>query len=111
MPDAGRLDRRITIERYTSTTNSLNEEVRSWSELTTVWARRRDVGDGEKVAASQVSAHLMTRFLVRHSSVTVTVSPKDRISYDSETWNILGVKRADMGRNRFIEITAVREAD
>lgn len=109
--DAGRLDRRITIERYTSTAGSLNEEVRTWSELTTVWARRRDASDGEKVAANQVSAHLMTRFLVRHSSVTVTVTPNDRIVHDGGTWNILGVKQADMGRNRYIEITATREAD
>ncbi|MBB4185828.1 SPP1 family predicted phage head-tail adaptor [Sinorhizobium terangae] len=112
MPGAGKLDRRITIERETETgRNEVNEPVYEWTALTTVWARRRDASDGEREAAGQVGSTLMTRFVVRSSSVTRTVTPVDRLNYSDATWNILGVKETEEGRNRFIEITAIRDAD
>lgn len=109
--EAGDLDRRVTIQRSESARNKFNEPIESWSDLTTVWARRRDVSDGEKTAAAQVGATLMSRFVVRSSSITRTVIPTDRLNHDGGLWNILGVKELGEGRNRFLEITAVREAD
>lgn len=108
---AGDLDRRITIERFTSTKNEFNEPVETWAPLATVWAQRKDVSDGEKFAAGQVSSSLRSRFVIRSSSTTKTITPVDRISYDGALWNIHGVKETEQGRNRFIEITAVRNAD
>lgn len=110
MPGAGDLDRRITIQRYTSTTNDFNEEVKSWADLTTVWAMRRDASDGERVTAGKEGAFLMSRFTVRSSSKTRTVTPADRLSYDGAVWNIRGAKETQDGRKRFIEITATRKA-
>lgn len=108
----GRLDRSITIERATMTANSLNEQVATWSELTTVSASRRFVSDGEKIAAGQVTAFAMARFIVRHSDLIAGVSGKDRLIFDGRTWNIHGNKPLDAGgRDRFREITAVCEAD
>lgn len=111
MPGAGKLDRRITIERFTSTRNDFNELIETWATLATVWAQRKDVSDGEKFAAGQVGSSLRSRFVIRSSSVTKTVTPVDRISYDGALWNIHGLKESAEGRNRFIEITAVRNAD
>lgn len=111
MTGAGDLDRRITIERFTSTRNEFNEPVETWTALTTVWAQRKDSSDLTKVeylGAEQVGAFHMSRFIIRSSSVTKTVTPVDRISYDGHLWNIKGVKETAEGRNRFIEITAVR---
>ncbi|WEX07374.1 phage head closure protein [Chelativorans sp. AA-79] len=110
MPGAGKLDRRITIQRATSVPNDLNEPVKTWVDLKTVWARRTDASDGERFAAGQVGSSLTTRFVVRSSSVTKTVSPLDRLSYGG-IWNIKGVKETAEGRNRFIEITATRDSD
>ncbi|WP_085025288.1 phage head closure protein [Ensifer aridi] len=112
MPATGKLDRRITIERETETgRNEVNEPVYEWAALATVWARRRDASDGEREAAGQVGSTLMTRFVIRSSSVTRSVTPVDRLNYSDATWNILGVKETEEGRNRFIEITAIRDAD
>ncbi|RVE83343.1 phage head closure protein [Sinorhizobium meliloti] len=112
MPAIGKLDRRITIERETETgRNEVNEPVYEWTALATVWARRRDASDGEREAAGQVGSTLMSRFVVRSSSVTRTVKPVDRLSYSGATWNILGVKETEEGRNRFIEITAIKDSD
>lgn len=109
---AGTLDRRITIERKQATsTNAFNEEVVSWSPFLTVWAARHDVSDGEKLAAGSIGSFLRTRFVIRATSLSRSVTPVDRISYAGAVWNIHGVKEADRGdmRGRFIEITAVKE--
>ncbi|RVL53951.1 phage head closure protein [Sinorhizobium meliloti] len=112
MPAIGKLDRRITIEREIETgRNEVNEPVYEWTALATVWARRRDASDGEREAAGQVGSTLMSRFVVRSSSVTRTVTPVDRLNYSGATWNILGVKETEEGRNRFVEITAIKDSD
>lgn len=111
MPGAGKLDRRITIERATSVPNEFNEPVETWTALVTVWAQRKDSSDvvkTEVLGAEQVGAFLMSRFIVRSSTLTKTVSPVDRLNYDGHIWNIKGTKETMEGRNRFIEITAVR---
>lgn len=107
---AGDLDRRIVIQRATVTYNALNEAVEAWGTYATVWAKRTDVSDGEKVAAGQVGSFLMSRFVVRSTTTTRAMKPTDRISYQG-TWNIHGIKETSDGRNRFLEITAAKDAD
>lgn len=111
MPGAGSLDRRITIERDAGgAVDAFNAAAEDWQTLIEVWAGREDVKDGESVQAGQLGAFRMTRFVIRSSAVTRTVTPKDRVIHGGATFNILGVKESG-GRNRFLELTTVREAD
>lgn len=106
------LDRRITIERFVETgRNVFNEPIYNWTSVGSFWARRRDASDGERQASGTVDSFLMSRFVVRSNSVTRIVTPVDRIVHGGVIWNIKGVKEADEGRFRFIEITAVRDTD
>jgi SPP1 family predicted phage head-tail adaptor len=93
---AGNLDRRIVIERSTSTPNAFNEPVETWAPLLTVWAERKDVSDAEKMSAGQISSMLMSRFVIRSSAAAKGVKPSDRISYrifyENKPWNIFGIK-------------------
>jgi SPP1 family predicted phage head-tail adaptor len=107
MTSAQDLDRSITIERSQDVANAFNELIPTWLPVLKVRAKRRDISDGEKDAAGQIGATLMTRFVVRSSSNTRVVLPTDRISHDGLIWNIKGIKQADEGRNRFLEITAI----
>ncbi|WMW56464.1 head-tail adaptor protein [Agrobacterium pusense] len=111
MTTAQELDRSIAVERSTETENELNEPVVTWSVFVKVRAKRRDASDGEKVSAGQLGATLMTRFVVRSSTMTRKVLPTDRIRHDERLWHILGIKQADEGRNRFIEISAITSVD
>jgi len=111
MTTAQDLDRSITVERFTETSNQLNESVQTWAVLLKVRAKRRDASDGEKVAAGQAGATLMSRFVIRSSIAARNVAPTDRIHHDDKIWNIIGIKQADEGRNRFIEITAITSLD
>lgn len=111
MISSGNLDRRITIQRATASANSLNEPVESWTDLATVYAMRRDVSDGEKLAGGQVGSMLLCRFTVRSSVTMRTVTPVDRIVHEGAIWAIQGVKEANQGRYQFIEITAAKDGD
>ena len=108
--DAGRLDRQVIFQRFTSTTNDLNEAVKTWADLATRWARREDVSDSELVAAGELGASLGARFVVRKDSVTETLTPADRLTHDGATWNIKAVREPRDDRFRqFLEIRAARE--
>lgn len=111
MPAIGALDRRITVEREGETgRDEFNEPVYVWSAVATVWARRRDASDGEREASGQVGSSLVSRFVIRSTSVSRTFTPKDRLSYQG-LWNIQGIKETSEGRLRFLEITAVKDTD
>lgn len=110
MPGGGDLDRRIVIERATTTENALNEPVETWGVYAQLWARKSDVSDGERNAAGQVGSFLMSRFVVRHSPTTKAIKPSDRLSYQG-TWNIHGIKETQDGRSRFLELTCAKDAD
>lgn len=107
--EAGKLDRRITLERYTTTYNEFNEPVEAWTTLGRVWASKRDVSDRERVAAAEVSAEISTRFQIRYSSTVADLSPKDRLTYEGRIYNISAVK--EIGRREGLEISAAAEAD
>ncbi|WP_322990889.1 phage head closure protein [Hoeflea sp.] len=111
MAGAGGLDRRIVIERATVTYNALNAPVETWATYATIWAARKDVSDGEKLAGGQVGASLSSRFTVRSSSKTKAIKPSDRVNYDGSIWSIFGIKETSEGRNRYLEITCAKDAD
>ncbi|TCL89858.1 head-tail adaptor [Rhizobium sp. PP-WC-2G-219] len=112
--NASQLDRRVTVQRASMVLNAFNEEISTWMDLAKVWARRKDASDSQKIellAAGQVGSFQVSRFTVRSSTLTRSITPVDRIHHDGVVWQINGVKELDEGRHRFIEITASRDAD
>jgi SPP1 family predicted phage head-tail adaptor len=106
---AGKMDRRITIQRVTLTYDALNNPVETWAALATVWASKLDYIGSENVAAREVGAQMTTAFRIRWSNKVSDVNPKDRLSYDSKTWNIENVK--EIGRKEGLEISAIARTD
>lgn len=113
MPGAGDLDRRVTFSQPSApaSANAFNEPVAGTPTVTTVWARREDVSDGERLASGQVGAHRMSRFVVRSTTATRAITPVASLTHDGKTYNIMGIKETREGRNRFLEVTAVMDAD
>ena len=75
----------------------------------TIWASRKDVSDGEKMAAGGVMATLAARFVVRSSELTRGLTPKDALIEGGKTFQIMGIKELD--RRGFLEISAEARAD
>lgn len=107
--DAGNLDRRIQFQRATLTDNGFEQVEAFANHGSPIWASKTDVSDGERLRADQVSANLTARFVVRWSSFTADLTPKDRITYAGETFDILGIK--EIGRREGLEITAGAKVD
>lgn len=106
---AGDLNRRITLERATYTTNELNEKVPTWNTLAVVWASKKDVSDSERLAAAEVRAAITTRFQIRLSNKTADLDAKDRINFQGRIYEIFSVK--EIWRNTGLEITAAARMD
>jgi SPP1 family predicted phage head-tail adaptor len=107
MIGAGELDRRIQFQRYTMTDDGFSQ-VEAWAvHGSPVWASKQDVSDGERMRASEVSAFLNARFVVRSSVFSRGLTAKDRLTYGTTTFAIFGIK--EIGRNNMLEITAGAE--
>lgn len=106
---AGDLDRRIVIQRFTETRDEYNEPVRSWTTLATVSASYEPLSDAEVYRAGETIAEASARFVVRYSTTLAGLNPKDRLTFDGDTWQILRVK--EVGRREGLEITTKARAD
>jgi len=105
-----RLDRQITLQRGVYERNGMGELVAtSWRTLVVVWASKRDVSDGERIASAEVAAQIGTRFQIRWDSSWADLNPKDRVLSDGRTYEIVGVK--EIGRREGLEISAAARAD
>ncbi len=110
--DSPRLDRQITLQRFTSTQDSgSGEEVRVWSTLGPdyIFASKKDVSDGERVAAAEVSASITTRFQIRWDPAWSDLNPKDRLTSEGRIYDIEAVK--EIGRREGLEISASARSD
>lgn len=103
---AGKLDRRVTIQRATTASNSFNEPIETWADVATVWGQQRPNRGNERFAAQEVAGSAVMTFQIRYRS---DVTVKDRLSYDGRLWNILDVR--ELGRREATEIDAVARAE
>ena len=101
MLSIGQLDRRITIDKPTITIDDYGERIETWATLYTLWAKADwKASDRKEESQEQVNITDLV-FYVRNLGVTII--PSYRITFDSETYIIHGVKQID-GRERFLEL-------
>ena len=103
---AGRLDRRLTLQRRTLTENDYGEAVETWTDLATVWAEKIPVRGAERYAAMQTVAEVDTRFKIRYRT---DVSHLDRVVCAGTTYDVKGV--LEIGRREGWEIYATARAE
>ena len=93
----GKSDRRITVERYTTSTNAYGERVQTWSTLLTVWAELMKIeGTTERITTNQDMPVQRVRFKIRSSSDSRGIKADDRVVYNSKYYNIQGIE--EVGR-------------
>lgn len=103
---AGKLDRRITIQRLSVVgTTAMNEPVKEWIDLATVWAQALPMRGNERFAAQQIAGTAIMTFRLRYRDVQVT----DRIRYGDKVWNIKDVR--EIGRRVGLDVDCVARQD
>ena len=103
---AGRLDRRITLQRKTVTQDEYGQEIETWTDLATVWAEKRDMKGSERWQAQQKVAEVETTWRIRWRD---GITPLDRLLDGDQVYDVTGV--AEIGRREGLEITASARAE
>jgi len=101
---AGELDHTIIIDTYGTTKDAFGQEVKTWSTLATVPAKKEDMLSTSTMAveeAAQEQTKTITKFTIRYLS---TLNGNCRIKVKGEVYKI--VRIAERGRKRYQEIIA-----
>ena len=99
---AGKLDRRITIQSPTSTRDGAGQPVEAWALLATVWARVEHLRGKEPFQGQEFNAQRTSVFTIRYRT---DLDETMRIIFDGDTYDILAI--AEKGRREGLEITAL----
>jgi head-tail adaptor len=103
MLSIGQLDRRIEVQAPVYTTNSYGEETKTFEDATyTLWAHVDWKASSRKRESNEQVQGTEVIFYVRNLGVTILGTY--RITYDSKTYIILGIKEID-GREKFLELS------
>ena len=104
--NAGQLNRRLRLLRPEVVDDGFSRTEGALGEIGKVWAKKTDVRDTERVAASQHGASLTTRFLVRDTPLIRSLLSTDKAECEGVTYEIVGIQEADQARfPRGMEIT------
>ena len=86
---AGRLNRRISIRKSTSSPDSYGGQIPTWSTfLNDAWAQVRPLSMREMWQADQVSSPIDTEFLLRYAT---GITPSMIVVYDGKEYNLHSV--------------------
>lgn len=101
--DVGTLDRKITIQSVTATSDPLtNEPIKTFATLATPWAKRLKNQSNEQYDAAQQVSTQTVRYLIRWRS---DVTEKMRIVDGAKTFEISGIE--EMDRKVALILTAI----
>lgn len=100
---AGQLDRRITLQTFSETTDAFGQEVKSYSTLATVWAKVVERIGKESEEGDMIAATKKVEFMIRYRS---DVNEEMRISYNSNIYKIKAIQSAD-ARKAFLKIVCL----
>lgn len=101
---AGKLDRRITIQRKTVSHDALNEPVEVWNGLATVWAQRLGQTGQEFFANDQVLSEYKVIFRIRWRR---DLKDTDRVMFEGRAHDIHSIR--ELGRRVGLELQTVTQ--
>jgi SPP1 family predicted phage head-tail adaptor len=107
--DRGSLNRRITLQRAGSVTDSHGDQVEGYAEIATVSASAKPAPGSERLQSAEAAATAPMIFRIGYSPTVEDLNPKDRILFKGRVWSIASV--VEIGMRDGLEITAVARAD
>lgn len=120
--EAGRLDRRVTIQRKTVMQSPSGQPIENWVSLGNRFASQRPLRAAERFTAPQYAAKEQVQFEIRYATDAADLTPLDRIVYppiaagspepaipERHVYDIMGV--LEIGRREGLRILTARRAD
>jgi SPP1 family predicted phage head-tail adaptor len=98
----GELDKRITFQRLTTTTNENGFEVKTLEDFKTVWAKVSNLHGREYFEAAAVQRENTVKFTIRYLP---DVNPSMKILFQGRKYNITSIDNIKY-QNRYMEIKA-----
>ena len=102
---AGALKDQIIIQTAIESVDEYGQPTKVWSDLSTVRAEARHMGTGpETEQGGKIEGRHLVEFRIRYTDVNLT----DRISFDSEIYEIIDIRNL-YNADREIKIRAARD--
>jgi SPP1 family predicted phage head-tail adaptor len=89
---AGKLNRRITIQQQATTQDEYGQPVETWTTFAEVWAEIRDMTGKEYFAAQATQNAVQTKITIRYRAGIV---PAMRVVHGADVYNIEAVLGQD----------------
>lgn len=102
--NAGILNRKITFQTETFTTNATLEKVGTWSNTANVWAHVLVMTGHENIETARDTATRITKFKIRWRN---DINESMRIVYNSRNYDITIIK--EIGYREGLEIMAINK--
>ena len=104
----GDLDRRIVIQSFSATSDAYGEQIKTWSNLATVWSHVNFKGGNTKDIAERVTATSKVIFTIRNFGTTIdTFNESMRVKYKDrgvQKYYYINVINEIDGRDAFLEL-------
>ncbi len=98
--DIGQLNKRITIQKFTTTENDMGDSISEWADYKTLWASVSNLHGREFWQAQQVSSENTVKFTIRYCKDIDTTM---RISFNGKVYDIKFIDNIKYN-NTFMEI-------
>ncbi len=96
LPSIGELRHRVTFQTQTIISDAQGGQTQTWADLMTVWGKLEPVKAWEKMMAARIQYARSHVLWIRHSSnITMADGNLLRVTFDSRTWYVKGVRRPD----------------
>lgn len=96
---AGKLDRTITIQRFTNTVDDYGTPVQAWADVATVRAQIIEASTDEYIAARGAVDKAVVIFRIRWLD---GITNADRVTYGGQNFNMKETK--EIGRRKGLEL-------
>lgn len=102
MIDAGKFDKRVSLESKTETQSALGDLEVTWTPIATVWARKLSSKGKEFYAGNQILGADDVGIQIRYSNAVTAVNQTSRFTLDGKVYNIKSVD--EVGRKEIFTI-------
>lgn len=100
---AGQLDRRITIQTFSETTDAFGQQIKAFSTLASVWANVEEKIGSEGEDGDMIAATKKVQFIIRYRT---DVNEEMRISHNNNIYKIQTIQTAD-ARKAFLKLVCL----